>query len=677
MSWSQGFSQWLYEDMYKTRCGDATQKEIEVLNCKLGSNAESIGNIDQIAEFLVFTDLAKKEDSRLQCSISEIRGVLNSEEIRSKSLTATCSRLTQLRDTLDNIEYLEGWIQSYERANDVPGRRQPEDERKANNAILENLRKRLVLYKENLRSIRENDPLLGSPTVFDEVSELSKKSFLGKQRSDKEICSQLSSKLTQLLTTDLKRHQESLATNRNKINSKDKSWLRDSTFKRQLWNSTGKSELIGQLGVDSELNPSTVCRMESRYGIGADNAEKLQLIASLGLGFGIAGLGRLAALPWIKRADYARKAVRVGTTVQLIAGTALISNHISEACKEKLKTLGGKKACEAIEGTEFKTLFYRQQEANECLIAASTGVVFAGLSAIGVHSLVSGKFPPILKGEFNERLANSQKANSLADRIEERWRAWDLSRATQNPLPRISESIAGMPSSKAFDYLSASYQFTSKQKTNLAKQLTSGNEMDRMNQVLSQAASGQFVKFEDASWASGKLSQAGIEGLFQFHGTSEKALEGILKSATTGTGKPTMRTMSDVGVYAIPVAHKELSPVTSYWISGSFRASNPEASIVFQGEAAQLFSSPKLPTISSNTIYRGSTTRSPVGNLVIDEYKLANGNLIVTKAHVAPLENNQTQIRSLLIRNFGIEALIIGELGVLGIVKSKPTKDEK
>lgn len=675
IGYGQALNQQLYEEMYQKKCVGASEQEIKSLRCALGQPKTDIENLDDLSEFMIFSDIAATEMDRLACVTTAINRIVANKEVKQMALSATCSHLLSLQDSLDNIELLQKWIKSYETVNDGSLRLVTADERVKNDFVIQNLKGRLLLYQENIRFLQAHDPLLSSPTVFEKVSDLLKKGILGNRKTKDEVCRDLNSNIDQLLTKDSNQHLQSKQFIQNKL--KSNYWTIDSEFKQKLWSSSGRSSMTSKVSTNADLSQSAMCRMEARYGIGAVNGEKLKLIMSSAVsGFGIGWLARLAGPLWAKRTNSAREIALLVTTVQVATGGTIIAYEVAQACQEKLKSISSKRTCEAIDDTEFKNLFFQQQDSNECLIAGAAGTIFAGLSGLGIKGILKGKVPPSLEIELEERALATKKSNSLMEKLEEKWRNSDLQKAAAKSTPRLTGSLDGLSKTESFDFLAKAYNFSDAQKGMLAKQLAAGTDLERMNSVLAQAASGQFVKFEEAAWASSKLAKAKVDGVFQFHGTSEKAVQGIV-SSLNADGQPVMKTFGDVGVYAVPVAHKEMNPLKSFYIAGSTKAGSPEASIVFQGEAAQLFSSPKLPTIGSNVMYRGSATRSPVGNLVIDEYSIQSGNLIITKAHVVPLENGGTNMIKMLGINFLHDSLIITSagLGTVGVVVS--VKGEK
>lgn len=667
---AQAFNQQIYEEMYKVKCAKADAVEISALHCKTKTvQVPEELNLDSAAEHIVFTDLAIREQQRLSCLTETTKYLIQDKDMQQRAVNTTCSHLDGVSSAIDNIEFLKKWIKSFETINDPTIRVVPREQMERNDLILRDLRARLGLYEEYLKTFKEFDPLLGSSEIYEFVESELKPNFLGIKKDPVAICEKLKSKVGLLLQKDLQKHQENSKLIQNRIESKE-GFTKDTEIKTKLWNTVGRSELVKTFSNEADFEKSTYCRMEGRYGVGAVNAEKLILLASFGLGGGISLIGKIGSIEKIRKISALRKLMKFATYASIVTGFSFTANSINEACQQKLTAVSGKDVCESRE--DFKSNYYRTQQGNECLIASAGGILMSGLSIMGLANLHKGKFPPLMSGEMDSRIARTKSANNFFDRIEDRWRNWDLGKSAEKVIPRLEGSIEGLSPKDAFTKLSTTYGFTEKQGTKLLKILKEPGDLEKMNQVLSQSASGKFVKFEEAAWASKQLGRVGVDDVFQFHGTSEKAMNGILTSMIS-EGQPTMKTANDVGVYAIPIAHSQLSTAQSYFLTGTVRAASPEASVVFQGEAAALFNSPKIPTVAGNVAYRGSTTRSPVGNLVIDEFKMDGPNMIVTKAHVSSLENNKKSISTLLISNFGIETIIIGE-GVIRAIPSKPNK---
>jgi len=388
--WATPFSQQLYEERNKIRCEIASASEISLLQCQLKSN-RTYKDLDKLSEHLVFSELATRELDSLKCLNAETEVIKTNDDVRSSALKYTCSRIDSLRRMLKSADFLEKEIKSYEKINDGAIRIVPAEESKSNDLLLNELRAKLTLTQENIRLLRENDLLLGLPSVFEFVSEEVNEPFYRNKKDEKNICTELTKKLPQLLAKDAQDMKQSQMFIEKRM--KNDYWIDDTSFKRQLWGSSGRTDLISQLKKTADLSKSTFCRLEGRYGQGAVGADKLKLIASLGVGFEIAAVGRLVGLLFIKRMETAYKVARVAAAVEILAGTAYTAHDISEACREKLNAMSEKKSCEAIGETQMKTLFFKEQEAKDCLIASASGAIFAGMSAIGIRGLVKKPNP--------------------------------------------------------------------------------------------------------------------------------------------------------------------------------------------------------------------------------------------------------------------------------------------
>lgn len=396
--WGKPFSQQLYEERNNIRCENATSAEIETLQCQLKSN-RNFKDLDKLSEHIIFSDLADKERDRLKCLNTETDAIKTSSEIQSVALKNTCSRIENLRVALKNVEFLKREIKTYETLNDGSIRIVPPEEEKSNDLLLNELKSKLALTQESIRFLRENDSLLSLPSVFESVTSQLEVPFYRKKKTDQEICAELKTTLPKLLEKDSIATKQSHQFVAKRMKSDD--WVDDVAFKRQLWGSPGRADLFSQLKKTSDLSKSALCRFEGRYGEGAVHADKMKLIASLGIGFEIAALGKLASLLFIKRMETAYKVARVATVVEIMTGTALVAHDISEECREKINAISDKKSCEAISESQMKNLFFKEQDAKNCLIASASGALFAGMSAVGIKGLIKNA-KQVSAERFNE-----------------------------------------------------------------------------------------------------------------------------------------------------------------------------------------------------------------------------------------------------------------------------------
>lgn len=395
------FNEQVYEELYKKECAAVTDAEIKTLQCFSATPIAEAKNIDAISEQIVFSDIANCEISKLSCLQKNIEMVLSSIEIQDQMLATTCSRLSELRETLNGIKWSEKWIESYKKINDPLLRKIQDEEFKTNNLVLEELNKRKLLYQSQVALLQNNDPLLSSPRMYQKIEKYLEKSFSMTSKSDKEICEELSKELPLILEQDLKDHKESKRMIEEKL--KNGNGFNNSDFKRQLWGSSCAIDFASKANKVSDLSKSTICRMDARYGLGAFHGDKLKTIASLGLGFGVAGAGRLAGLLAAKKMKTAYSIASATAITEFVVGAGISGYQISQACKEKMKSTSDKKTCESINLTEFKNLFYQQQDYNSCVIAASTGIVFTGLSALGLNSVIKGARYEKIQSELLQR----------------------------------------------------------------------------------------------------------------------------------------------------------------------------------------------------------------------------------------------------------------------------------
>lgn len=136
--------------------------------------------------------------------------------------------------------------------------------------------------------------------------------------------------------------------------------------------------------------------MEGRYGQGADARDRIGLVSSFALGYGLFGMGKVASLLYASRARVATAVARAALYTEVTTGVAFSASQLSSACREKLAAVSGGNACtltDKIGGTNLK---YRDVEADSCVMAVASGLVTGGL---GVHGLTQ-----VFKGSVAEKL---------------------------------------------------------------------------------------------------------------------------------------------------------------------------------------------------------------------------------------------------------------------------------
>lgn len=414
---SKPLSQQIYEEMKKTQCLQATPAELKALDCQCtlppqDDKKNNLQAMDDLAEKIVFSDMAKRESQQLSCLENETQLILKYSDIKQQALYQTCGLLSLLTDSLDNEDFYRREVKSYETAMDPTLRSRPIEqiELARLQAKLGDVKRGLTFYQENIRNLRENDVLLSSPRIYAMVKEALSGGRLTFKKTSQETCSILHRELDKALRQDMHDHKRA----REKIEAKLKepNWINDTNFKTQIWSSSGRKHYVDSLKGDFNFNQSTVCRMESRYGEGADQKNRVTNILMLGtipVSMALRLPAELMSLVYAKRAKTAYSLARAMTVAELTLGTGLVVHGIKEACQEKLAAISGDKSCEVIQDSERKSLFYKQQDARACLIAKGTGILFAGLASLGAKSLLASSKNQDVGRVLEARVAESQK----------------------------------------------------------------------------------------------------------------------------------------------------------------------------------------------------------------------------------------------------------------------------
>lgn len=410
-------AQMIYEDLNGRKCGEAGFKEIEGLKCRGNLKKFSFSDLDDTSEALVFSDIGNREVERLQCLETEITRIVDSPDVKADALERTCENLKLLKNFVDDENHYKTHIERNESLNDRWTRIVPNAEFDRRKQVIAELKNYLALTQENIRILRENDALLGSPQVFDSVVDQMRPGFLGNGPSAERACTFLKGNLNRLLTSQRNFHRQDLNLIRSKLESPAE-LVKDDSLKRKLWMSASRNDFVSSLGDSFDFTGSTICRMEGRYGEGAVLRDKLTMIGSLALGFGAPSIGRvagwvyrqrIAAAVYAERANIVYNAARTATVVEIAVGASVVSPSVIDACfKEHLQATGGKKACEAKSDSEFKNLFYQKQNFHRCAVVGGAGAVFAGFAALSARGVFKAMGATDLNEDALSRLTQSR-----------------------------------------------------------------------------------------------------------------------------------------------------------------------------------------------------------------------------------------------------------------------------
>ncbi len=383
-------SQQLYEDQIQRQCDVASETEIGTLARCLGSlQRDPKQNLDELSEFLTLKPIASEEAMRLQCLHAHITKLKDNDDLLELAVNKTCEnkaeKLELLRDAIENQDYYRNQISTYKSLNDRSLRRVSDEEYEKNSELLKYLKSQSKMYGHIEESIRSSDVLLSSPKIFDEVKSSLKKGFLFSGEAPLKVCEQIRKNAKKLLSETAQEVDQARRALASKINN-DSDWPNDESFKRALWNSNSGQNVVRKLTA-AGLKNSTYCRMEGRYGQGAETRDKILNLTTLAMGGVGPALGRIAILATnYKRVDAAVLAARGALGVDVTVGTVLGASQTMKACQKKIDLVSEEKSCRPLTNNEFKGLFYKKLEADDCLLAASLTVVSGGLSAVGIRT---------------------------------------------------------------------------------------------------------------------------------------------------------------------------------------------------------------------------------------------------------------------------------------------------
>lgn len=223
---------------------------------------------------------------------------------------------------------------------------------------------------ERIQLLRAGDLLLSSDDIFNKIySKLEPGIFTNGQTAG-EVCAYLHKQSGSFLTDD----REANAKSKEFLSSiyPEGNWLTNTDLKEALWSSASRKVVTKKLESTNQLGSSALCRMEARYGKGAEMLEKLSLIGKLGLGFGTAGLSRL--LSTVAYAKATRPFIMIARTAVIVEVSAALSVSARDAiknCEAKVATVSSRKLCVEEKDVPIQGVLSKQAALNNCLRQAS------------------------------------------------------------------------------------------------------------------------------------------------------------------------------------------------------------------------------------------------------------------------------------------------------------------
>ena len=407
--WGQaGLSQWIYESVRQKKCQGASPHELQTLKnyCPVGfrSNLNGSLNFDQATETIFFHNTSALESQNLSCQISHTHALLKNKEIQKQALLQTCAKIKPLQDAFQLRDRAMDWINVYAPNNDANacfiriGSRldcsfgASERDQK----IIDELKQRKVLADQFIMTAKASDLLLSSPTVYRELEKSLKPGLFGTPKPAK-VCESLQKNLPSYLQKD----QDILTDSLHKIQDPlkdEKRAYQSEDYKKLLWSTQSRQKVMHSLQNSNELNQSLLCRLDARYGRGAEMMNVSQQISLNLILAAVPFVGELRTLSLVRNAASVEKAAEVTAEAAKMAllidvGTQGVAALIDvlNSCKSRLGATADPRACVPIENpAKPNSFFYQKLADDECLMSLGMTLISGGFTALNAHSVLSG-----------------------------------------------------------------------------------------------------------------------------------------------------------------------------------------------------------------------------------------------------------------------------------------------
>lgn len=413
-------SQQLYEEALKTQCQDASFAEAHQLKSDLKCTNNSplgrvglsnkIDDLDQIIEKSVFDVIVKQQKTKLSCAKSKLHAYKYFPDLRDRLSEVACGNFELLKELLNEQKSIKDWIKSYETVNDSTIRVVPKEDQIKYQKILSDLSKRQNIVQSMILNIRQSTLLFESDEVFGfAIKELSSKQDL------KKTCDNFKEKLPQLIDKSYE----------NIDNSLDALFDKELTpnMKEKLWQNSRSDEIMAQLSQNELTKAGTICRLESRYGKGAEIRDTLVQIGLLAMPPLFKVTESLAVASFAARSRIPFHVSRAVLTAELALGASLNIQAIKKDCLDKNPTVlsNGTNVCDSKNPDEKKGLILSSQNQNSCVFSATLGAVSSYFSLGAVDKIFKGMIPDQLMtklGESNERISRMISHRGFYDAVE-------------------------------------------------------------------------------------------------------------------------------------------------------------------------------------------------------------------------------------------------------------------
>lgn len=396
---SPSIAQSVFEETRRKKCVGVTPMEIQRLggDCFDFSGKPYLQDLDLLAEFLVFEPIAQLEKARIACTIDQTSLLKKNHKIREDAIASACNRLPDIKRVRDDIRDINRELNSFSKndavseACELRGRpRQDCIVGKSNKeqSHIAALKVILAMKTNEERLLRITNPLLSSPTVYEEVSRSLTPGIVIWEPSAEKTCLLLRKSAQSWVAKDL----EVLKQSSRVLNSKleQPNWISDQSLKESLWNSGSKDIRLASTQ-HKGLSESTYCRLEGRYGEGAKLVDRLGSLAINGTLLILPFVGELAlgitsfrvgagAINSIRRTEAMAMAARASLGFELGANAILTTTELMNSCGEKMSALSSTRKCGANTPNEVEAQYFRIKEANSCFFSIGMSLLSGGAS---------------------------------------------------------------------------------------------------------------------------------------------------------------------------------------------------------------------------------------------------------------------------------------------------------
>ncbi len=397
-------AQQLYEERYKKTCADSSAAEINILSRCTANPPTTLQALDQLSEHLIFEPIAKSELGHYSC-LENLFGKLEKDKKAKNAVVAnTCGQLEELKLLASNLKYFKDLKESYQKANDPMIRAVSKSDLDKRDAIVAEVTPLIAALEDRISSIRSSDLLLSSDEIYSTVYSKLEPGFFTDGNSVGDVCSYLHKNADKFLKED----RESNKKSKDFLESvfPNGPWLSNSDLKEALWNSASRTKVVDDIQQSSDLGSSALCRMDARYGTGAEIRDRMSLIAKLGLGFGVAGVSRLiGTVAFTKRSQLLTTAARAAIVAEVGINISLGVRDVIKNCEAKVGTVSARKLCSQDTDAPLEGILNRQASLSNCIRQSGLLLFQTALGGFSITGAFKNLGTPEQIAEAQARLA--------------------------------------------------------------------------------------------------------------------------------------------------------------------------------------------------------------------------------------------------------------------------------